>query len=197
VAHRDVKLSNALLFEGGKLLKLADLGLAVHSSQCQCMEDGAVLTRESVGTASTAAPEVIEAYHAVVWHCPFTADAWSLGVCTLTLLAPREFDEAENRPAFYPFTVADVNMDEDFAAFVAPPPPLPPPGLIQSTASALTLAHDRRSATARLLRRRVGPAAALPLNTAALPLLDSLMDRNTEARLPVATAARYLAESCV
>ena len=41
------------------------------------------------------------------WHDPFAADAWSLGVCLLALLAPREHDEYDyHRTPFYPWLEA-------------------------------------------------------------------------------------------
>ena len=61
------------------------------------------LCREIVGTPTTMAPEVAQG----AWHDPFAADAWSLGVCLLALLAPREHDEYDyQRTPFYPWVEA-------------------------------------------------------------------------------------------
>ena len=174
VAHRDLKLANALLFARGAAaaqlgapvtLKIGDLGLGVHASTlapwpggsssppsccCSCSSSphSSAATSSSagrrgvctevVGTATTMAPEVVRGDP----HEPFAADAWSLGVCVLTLMAPRELDEYDfSRPPFYPWCEADAAADADFAAFAdaasrpAPPPPppsvvvAPPPGL--------------------------------------------------------------------
>ena len=169
VAHRDLKLSNALLFAGaGKsggsgedgptpgtpplTLKVADLGLGIHSSQLtppselppeargylrrhidQHHHRGVATrflgaTNDPFGTPTTMASEVRMGR----WYCPFAADSWSLGVCLLALAAPREYDEYEmDRTPFYPFTCADADEDDEFAIFVAaprfPPPQQPQP----------------------------------------------------------------------
>ena len=192
VAHRDLKLSNALLFDQpvtsfsraapsppaslkiasqdciSRLhLKIADLGLGIDAAsltpvhslatalsaaelrRLRCATRG--VCGDACGTPTTMAPEALAAR----WHCPFLADAWSLGVCLLTLVAPRELDEYEyDRTPFYPFTRADACNDDDYAAFAAaafadawdtspqrPPPPSPPgltssPGRTQALASA-------------------------------------------------------------
>ena len=130
VAHRDLKLGNALLCPSGIgdgiVVKLADLGLGVHSSQLESLASvpselrhelrGALLgvTHEQVGTETTMAPEVV----AGQWYCPYTADAWSLGICILALLAPRDVDEYEfDRTPFYPFLVADPDVDPEYAMY--------------------------------------------------------------------------------
>jgi len=166
VAHRDLKLSNALLFDQPASfsraalsppvsLKIADLGLGVDAAsltpvhslatalsaaelrRLKCATRG--VCGDACGTPTTMAPEALAAR----WHCPFLADAWSLGVCLLTLVAPRELDEYEyDRTPFYPFARADACDDDDYAAFAAaafadawdtspqrPPPPPSPPGL--------------------------------------------------------------------
>ena len=166
VAHRDLKLSNALLFDQPASfsraalsppvsLKIADLGLGVDAAsltpvhslatalsaaelrRLKCATRG--VCGDACGTPTTMAPETLAAR----WHCPFLADAWSLGVCLLTLVAPRELDEYEyDRTPFYPFARADACDDDDYAAFAAaafadawdtspqrPPPPPSPPGL--------------------------------------------------------------------
>ena len=72
------------------------------------------------------APEVMGGQ----WYCPFAADAWSLGICILALLAPRDVDEYEfNRTPFYPFLVADADVDPEYAAYLVSQtnaPALPP-----------------------------------------------------------------------
>ena len=137
VAHRDIKMDNALLFSsaGGALtLKIADLGLGVHSSQLRPVASLDLpaaqlaalrratthgVSREPYGTPSTMAPEVVTGR----WYCPYTADAWSLGICLLTIFAPHEHDEYDyDRTPFYPFGEA-ATRDADYAAFIDPPPP--------------------------------------------------------------------------
>ena len=193
VAHRDVKLANALLFPassapsaaaddgaaatiagmataaagtsastsastsarggggggGGSpptspwVLKIADLGMGIHSSQLTPLASLSLsdarnrrlahavplgVSRDPYGTLTTMAPEVVRRQ----WYCPFRADSWSLGICLLTLVAPRDFDEFDlTRPPFYPFTEAHADYDDDYAAFATPRPPtttpIPPP----------------------------------------------------------------------
>ena len=204
IAHRDLKLANALLFAGrcpgggvsgggdgdgdhnpGLTLKIGDLGMSIHESELPSMDSFLVtqgaperarleghiggscgargVSNEAVGTSTTMAPEIFElapsasitasASGLQQCYCPFAADSWSLGICMLTLLAPREFDEFEfDRTSFYPFVQAWSELDEDYAAFAecasmlsarAPLPswlptsfaprstalPMPPPGL--------------------------------------------------------------------
>ena len=158
IAHRDLKLSNALLFlpalsTDRPLIKIADLGLGVHASMLTPVGSLAIspsalallesgrprgVSREPYGTVTTMAPEV----HSRRWYCPFASDLWSLGVCLLTLAAPREYDEYEcDRTPFYPFR-EPADYDDDYAAFIAPRAPTttpvaprrgvpssPPPGL--------------------------------------------------------------------
>ena len=99
MAHRDLKLANALLFPRGAgcpagapaTIKLGDLGLGVHASQLQRQPPGCAgdapkgrpgVCHDVVGTPSTMAPEVVREEP----HDPYAADAWSLGTCVLTLV---------------------------------------------------------------------------------------------------------------
>ena len=266
VAHRDLKLSNALLFAGdggggggggsgggggggggGKgasegggclTLKVADLGLGIHSSQLtppeelpleviaagrgylrRHLEPGAAApflgaTNDPYGTASTMAPEVSMGR----WYCPYAADSWSLGVCLLTLAAPREYDEYEmDRTPFYPFACADANEDDEYAVFVgpmlappqqrgaplaAPPGLLMPPGLILGSPPPGLAAPPpsptvTSSGVTRLLEYRarmcgLEPSGEPPMPPKMLEVLDALLAPEPSMRLPVANAAARL-----
>jgi len=95
VAHRDLKLENVLLTEGG-VLKLIDFGL---SHVYPRLADGTTVDRsrplrDVCGSKSYAAPEVL----ASKGYDGFAADMWSLGVCLFAMLS-----------GFFPLDEASAN----------------------------------------------------------------------------------------
>merc|ERR1719440_1023205 len=95
VAHRDLKLENVLLTEGG-VLKLIDFGLShVYPRLADKVSiDRTKPLKDVCGSKSYAAPEVL----AAKGYDGFAADIWSLGVCLFAMLS-----------GFFPLDEASLN----------------------------------------------------------------------------------------
>ena len=94
VAHRDLKLENALLTEDG-VVKVIDFGLShLYSKGEHGGYDRSVPLREVTGSRSYGAPEVLSG----VGYDGFLADVWSLGVCLFAMLS-----------GFFPLNAASDN----------------------------------------------------------------------------------------
>jgi serine/threonine protein kinase len=85
VAHRDLKLENALLTEvGGSKVKIIDFGLShVYPKTATGAVDRSTPLVDMCGSPSYCAPEV----RMGVGYDGFQADVWSLGVCFFAMLS--------------------------------------------------------------------------------------------------------------
>eukprot|EP00775_Hariotina_reticulata_P007067 gene7067-7280_t len=140
--HRDIKPENTL-FAAGRVLKLADFGLAVN----HLLERP--VTR--LGTLDYMAPEVLvcpdkhlpsdNKERSELWYTP-AVDAWALGVLAYEL--------AVGRPPFGMST-----RDETIRAIRQSPPSFPEfmsPGLVDFISRALVKPADQRSSLADLMQ---------------------------------------------
>jgi len=83
IAHRDLKLENALLTQQG-VVKIIDFGLSHrYPMAADGTYDRSQLLREKCGSKSYAAPEVMSGRG----YDGYVADMWSLGVCLFAMLS--------------------------------------------------------------------------------------------------------------